>query len=95
MASDTEQLHTIVLFDGVCNFCNWSVNFIIRHDRHDFFRFAPLQSEAGKALQQRYNLKSNRLDTLIVIESGRAYLRSTAVLRIVRRKRPPVTEQTI
>ena len=79
--------HPIVLFDGVCNFCNRSVNWIIRRDRRGRFRFAALQSEAGTALQERYGLDPSALDTLVLVEAGHVYVKSTAALRIVRRLR--------
>jgi predicted DCC family thiol-disulfide oxidoreductase YuxK len=74
-----------ILFDGVCNFCDAYVNFVIRNDRRDYFRFAPLQSEAGARIQTEYGLDPSQLDTFVVIERGKAYLRSTAALNIVRR----------
>ena len=77
--------HAIILFDGVCNFCDRSVNFIIDHDPEAYFKFAALQSEAGKSLLQQYGLTEDDLDTLILIEDGQAYTHSTASLRIVRR----------
>ncbi len=81
--------HPIVLFDGVCNFCDASVNFIIRHDRRGRFQFAPLQSDVGKDLCAEHGLKRQRLDTLVLIERGVAYTRSTAALRIARRLSGP------
>ena len=77
--------HAIVLFDGVCNFCNRSVNWIIRRDKRGYFRFAPLQSEIGEELQQQYGLDPSALDTLVLIERGKVHVKSTAALRIVRR----------
>ncbi len=74
----------IVLFDGVCNFCNSSVNFIIRKDGNDHFRFLPLQSEKGNAIIERHNLDPENIQTVILLEGGRIYTRSTAALRIVR-----------
>jgi predicted DCC family thiol-disulfide oxidoreductase YuxK len=73
----------------VCNFCNRSVNWIIRRDTRGYFRFAPLQSQAGEALQERYGLDPSALDTLVLIERGKVYVKSTAALRIVRRLRSP------
>ncbi|WP_022835459.1 thiol-disulfide oxidoreductase DCC family protein [Salisaeta longa] len=73
----------IVLFDGVCNLCNGAVDFVMRHDAHERFRFASLQSEVGETLLQAYNLPAT-LDSLVVIADGRAYTQSEAVLRIVR-----------
>jgi predicted DCC family thiol-disulfide oxidoreductase YuxK len=77
--------HEIVLFDGVCNFCEASVNFIIKHDRKARFRFAPLQSEVGAEIQRRYNLDPSALDTLVLVERGKLYTKSTAALRVARR----------
>ena len=73
----------IVLFDGVCNFCNGSVNFIIDHDRHGYFRFAPLQSEAGMKLRERFAVR-DEVDSIILIENNAAFIYSTAALRIAR-----------
>lgn len=75
----------IVLFDGVCNFCNNSVNFIIRKDNTDYFRFLALQSEKGKKIIERHNLDPENLQTIIFLEDGKIYTRSTAALRIARK----------
>lgn len=72
----------IVLFDGVCKFCNGSVNFIIDHDVTKRFRFAPLQSKIAQAWLRRFGLPIDDFDTMILVENGRAYARSTAALRI-------------
>jgi len=84
----------VVLFDGVCNFCDASVNFIIEHDREGYFRFAPLQSEAGRKLASEHGLSSEiageprddliPIDSVILIEDAKAYTHSSAALRIVR-----------
>lgn len=76
--------HPIVLFDGVCNFCNASANFILKRDPKGVFRFAPLQSEAAKGLLEKFHLPLDDLDTMVLIENGKAYTRSTAGLRIAR-----------
>jgi predicted DCC family thiol-disulfide oxidoreductase YuxK len=72
----------IVLFDGVCKFCNASVNFIIDHDPPGRVRFAALQSPTGQELLRRFGLKTNDFDTLVLVEGGRASTRSTAALRV-------------
>ena len=77
--------HAIVLFDGVCNVCSSSVNFVIKRDAKRYFLFAPLQSPAGRAWQERLGLDAESLDTTVLIEDGRAYLRSAAALRIARK----------
>jgi predicted DCC family thiol-disulfide oxidoreductase YuxK len=72
----------IVLFDGVCKFCNGSVNFLIDHDGKKRLRFAPLQSEIAQAWLCRFGLPVDDFDTMILVENGRAYARSSAALRI-------------
>jgi predicted DCC family thiol-disulfide oxidoreductase YuxK len=75
-------MNPIVLFDGVCNFCNGSVNFIIEHDKKGYFRFAPLQSEIGKEYIEKFGL--SELDSVILVEDEKVYTHSTAALKIAR-----------
>jgi predicted DCC family thiol-disulfide oxidoreductase YuxK len=77
----TEHKH-LILFDGVCNFCNGSVNFIIRHDKKDHFRFVPLQSPPGQQLLRQFGMEHLPMDSIVLIENKKVYKRSTAVLRI-------------
>ncbi len=73
----------IILFDGVCNLCNNSVNFIIEHDKKDVFRFASLQSEIGQKLTSERGIDPEELDSIVLIEPGVAYFKkSTAALEI-------------
>ncbi|CAN5310021.1 DUF393 domain-containing protein [soil metagenome] len=73
----------IILFDGVCNFCNDSVNFIIERDKNDVFRFASLQSATGRKLTSERGLDPDALNSIVLIEPGVAYYqRSTAALEI-------------
>jgi predicted DCC family thiol-disulfide oxidoreductase YuxK len=74
---------SVVLFDGVCNVCNSAVNFIIDRDRSARFRFASLQSEAGRRLCRAHGIPLE-LDSIALIEDGRAYVESAAVLRIAK-----------
>lgn len=76
-------MQPIVLFDGVCNFCNGAVNFIIRHDGDKKFKFAALQSETGTELRAKHGIGDD-VDSIILIEDDRAYLHSDAALRIAR-----------
>lgn len=76
-------MNSIVLFDGVCNFCNGSVNFIIRNDPEKRFNFAALQSEAGQELRAKYGIGDD-VDSIVLIENGKAYTHSTAGLRIAK-----------
>lgn len=75
----------IILFDGICNLCNGSVQYVIKHDPHGIFKFAALQSEAGQKILQQYNLPGERFNSFILIENGRVFTRSTAALRVVKR----------
>jgi len=80
----------IVLFDGVCNLCNGVVDWIIARDRAAVFRFAALQSEAGRRLFSDLHVPPVVGETsLVLIEGRRCYTRSTAVLRIARSLRWP------
>ena len=75
----------IILFDGVCNLCNHWVNFVIKRDKKDQFRFAALQEETGKKILIENGIDPNKFDSIILIENGKAYMKSTAALRIARR----------
>lgn len=82
--------HPVVLFDGVCNLCNRTVQYIIRHDPKGRFHFAALQSHAGRGLQERYGLDPEAMNTIILFERGQAYAKSDAALRIARRLKGPI-----
>ncbi len=74
----------IILFDGVCNLCTASVNFIIKHDTHNHFLFAPLQSNKGKELAEKYHLPKGDMDSFVLIENNKAYTKSSAALQLVK-----------
>ena len=75
----------VIVFDGVCNLCNASVDFVINRDAKGAFQFAPNQSEAGQEIVGQAGLDVFEADTLVLWENGATYVRSTAVLRIARR----------
>lgn len=74
----------IVVFDGMCNFCSWWVQFIIRRDSVGVFRFAPMQSEAGGKVLETYGIDPRNVETLLLIKNGRAYVKSDAALEIAK-----------
>ena len=74
----------IVLFDGVCNLCNGSVQFLLKRDPEGRFRFAALQSDAGRRLMAEHGLAVDGLSSVVLIEGGRAWQESSAALRIAR-----------
>ncbi len=76
---------SVILFDGVCNFCNFWVNFIIDRDRNDHFRFASLQSEYGQEVLRKLGLSQDDFDTFILVDGKDYYIKSTAGLRVAKK----------
>lgn len=74
----------IILFDGDCNFCDASVQFIIKRDPYAHFYFTSLQSEKGLQLKRQYNIAEDE-DSVVLIEKGKAYTQSSAALRIAKK----------
>ena len=73
----------IILFDGVCNVCNGFVQFVIKRDKEDLFRYASLQSEIAQKLLSERKIHTQRIDSVILIEPGVAYfIKSDAALEI-------------
>lgn len=74
----------IILFDGVCNLCAWSVQFIIKRDPQSVFRFASLQSETGRGIMRQHGFDETALNSFILVEDGHAWSESDAALRVCR-----------
>lgn len=74
----------VIFFDGVCNFCNASINFIIDHDATRRYRFASLQSDLGQKTLQQYGYSRVKFDTILLVRDGKLYEKSTAALEIAR-----------
>lgn len=75
----------IILFDGVCNLCNSSVQFIIKHDTKDVFRFVALQSELGQEILNHIGINPTNIDSIVLYEPGISYYyKSTAAIEIAR-----------
>ncbi len=74
--------HPLILFDGVCNFCNYWVNFAIKRDRKKSLRFTPLQGETANRVLPRYNINPTALRSVIIIDKDRFYTQSSAAIRI-------------
>lgn len=75
----------IIFFDGVCNLCNGAVQFVIKRDRREAFKFASLQSDFAKETLSGSALKVTHGDSLVLLENGKLYEQSTAVLRIAKK----------
>ena len=82
-----EDLNEIVLFDGVCNLCNNTVQFIIRKEKKPHLKFATLQSATGKKLIEKYNVHQDNSGSVIYIKNGKAYTKTSAALRLTKRLR--------
>lgn len=79
-----QQEHKIILFDGICNLCNTSVNLVIKKDKKDLFRFAALQSEIGKTYASKFNIDISEIDSILLIDQDKIYVKSTAALHITK-----------
>ncbi len=76
---------SIILFDGVCNLCNGFVQFIIKHDRAAQFKFGMLQSEQAAKILAAYPLNNQTMNSVVLLENGKLFTKSTAALRIARK----------
>jgi len=72
----------LILFDGVCNYCNYWVRFAIKRDKKKKLRLAPLQGETAQQLLAQYGLSATKLSSVIVIDKGKAYTQSSAAFRV-------------
>ncbi len=81
----------LILFDGVCNLCNSSVQFVIKHDKKDKFLFTALQSNVGKKIIQEFNIDTSKTDSILLYSPDKGLsLRSTAALNIAKQLRFPI-----
>ncbi|MEO9474802.1 MAG: thiol-disulfide oxidoreductase DCC family protein [Cyclobacteriaceae bacterium] len=84
-AGEIDPNSPVVLFDGVCNLCNFFVNFIIDHDRKNDFLFGSLQSKEAKRILLKYSQNTDQMKTVVYIEDGVIYTRSTAALSVLKK----------
>ena len=80
----------LILFDGVCNLCNHSVQYVIKHDKENLFMFTALQSDSGKEVIEAFKIDTNKVDSILLYDSenGISY-KSTAALKIASKLRFP------
>jgi predicted DCC family thiol-disulfide oxidoreductase YuxK len=83
-AHEWTKYKRLILFDGVCNWCNAWVNFAIAHDPDRRFKFGTLQSEPAQHILRDLQLSATDYQTFLLLERGRVYTRSTAALRVIR-----------
>ena len=74
----------IIIFDGVCNFCNGAINFIIKHDPQARFSFTPMQTELAETLIQKHNITNVGVDTFLLIKNDKCYIWTDAALEITK-----------
>jgi len=84
MGADITLTKPTILFDGVCNLCNSSVDFVIRRDQNDTFQFASLQSSYARNHPLIPNDPTKNLDTVILLKDQKVYTKSSAALRIAK-----------
>lgn len=72
----------LILFDGVCNLCTHSVQFVIQRDAKQQFRFASIQSDLGQKVLQQYGLSTTKINTVVLLNNNQIYTHSTAALHI-------------
>ncbi|TNE49826.1 MAG: thiol-disulfide oxidoreductase DCC family protein [Bacteroidetes bacterium] len=84
-SSATHSSGPVLLFDGVCNLCNGSVQWILKRDRRGVFRYTALQSEAGQHLLRQYGLDPQVFNSVVLIADDRLFTRSDAALEVLRR----------
>ena len=81
----TADIHPIIFFDGVCNLCSSSVQFIIKHDPQRYFRFASLQSNLGQSILNKFQLPAADFGSFLLYENGQLFTKSTAALRVLKK----------
>lgn len=82
MPGETEK--KIVLFDGVCNLCSSSVQFILKRDKKDQFLFGSLQGNYGQQILKQYNLPTDTFNSFMLLEGNKLYTRSSGALRMLK-----------
>ncbi|MHB9285475.1 thiol-disulfide oxidoreductase DCC family protein [Halobacteriales archaeon Cl-PHB] len=85
MAETNPGDHPILLFDGVCNLCTWSVRFVVERDPNGIFRFAPLQSDVASELLANHDQAPEDLDSVVLLADGEVYTKSDAAIRVATR----------
>ncbi len=82
----------LVLIDGICNFCVESVRHILELEKEPYFYFASFQTEIGKEVCRKYNINPEKLDSIILIENGKTYDKSSAALKIASKLKFPLKQ---
>lgn len=78
-------IHPVILFDGVCNLCSGAVQFVIKRDPKDIFRFASLQSDYGEKVLLNYRLETKNYASFVLLDKEKIYTKSTAALMVAKK----------
>lgn len=81
---NSSNTNPVILFDGVCNLCNSSVLFVIKHDSKNQFRFASIQGDYGQQVLKQFHLPPNSLNSFILLKDNQIYTHSTGALKVVK-----------
>lgn len=84
-----KDIKSIILFDGVCTLCNASIDFILKRDHKNRFLVGALQEPVSKKVLSNFQVDDSYLDSLVLVENGKVYFRSTAALRIAKKLNRP------
>lgn len=76
--------NSVILFDGVCNLCSASVQFVLKHDKHQRFLFSPLQSQYAQTILTKHQLSNKDLNSFILIQNNQFYTQSTAAIKVAK-----------
>lgn len=76
--------HPVIFYDGFCKLCNRAVKFVIKHDRSNRYRFAPLQSEVAANALRGICIHKQNPDSIVYLENEKIYQRSDAVLHVLK-----------
>ena len=76
------QEHPLILFNGICNFCKYWVNFAIRRDKKMKLKFTPLQGETAKKILPKFQISTTSLSSVVIVDMGRVWTQSSAAIRI-------------
>lgn len=77
----------LILFDGTCNLCQGSVQFVLKHEKAPWYSFASLQSDTGQRVLEQYHLPQDSFRSFVLVENGKLYTQSTAALKVTRKLR--------
>lgn len=75
----------VIFFDGLCNLCNGAVQFALRHEKNDAFRYTALQGQYAKKTLAQFKVNPKQLNSILLIDNGKLYFKSTAALRITKK----------